>query len=144
MALVVQQEQTLQQKSQTIQTVHHQLHLFRTARFVRKSEKGDVPEQMAIQFDEAVPLIITEEQQPTETITYTRTKKNTGRKPLPQSLPYIEHVYDLNDEEKQCACGCSLTHIRDEVSEQLDVVPQMTFRVVHIRKQYVCKACETP
>lgn len=71
-------------------------------------------------FDEAVPVIITEEQQPTdtqtETIIYTRTKKNTGRKPLPQSLPYIEHMYDLSDEEKQCACGCSLTHIRDEVS----------------------------
>lgn len=146
MALVVQQEQTLQQKSQTIQTLQHQLHLFRTVRFGRKSEKGVVPEQMAIQFDEAVPVIIAEEQQPTETqtetLTYTRTKKNTGRKPLPQSLPYIEHVYDLSDEEKQCACGCTLTHIRDEVSEQLDVVPQMTFRVVHIRKQYACKACE--
>jgi exonuclease VII small subunit len=48
MALVVQQEQTLQQKSQTIQTLQHQLHLFRTARFGRKSEKGVVPEQMAI------------------------------------------------------------------------------------------------
>lgn len=124
--------------------MQHQLHLFRTARFGRKSEKGVVPEQMVIQFDEAVPVLIAEEQQPseTQTITYTRTKKNTGRKPLPQSLPYIEHVYDLSDEEKQCACGCSLTHIRDEVSEQLDVVPQMTFRVVHIRKQYACKACE--
>ncbi|CAM4449490.1 MAG: hypothetical protein LEGION0403_FIIPPAGN_02260 [Legionella sp.] len=57
-----------------------------------------------VDFDEAIPVIITEEQQPietqTETITYTRTKKNTGRKPLPQSLSYIEHVYDLSDEEK--------------------------------------------
>lgn len=35
-----------------------------------------------------------------------------------------------------------LTHIRDEITEQLDVVPQMTFRVVHIRKQYACKGCE--
>ena len=50
MALLVQQEQTLQQKSQTIQALQHQLHLFRTARFGRKSEKGVVPEQMAIQF----------------------------------------------------------------------------------------------
>ena len=135
------------QKEQAIQTLQHQLHLFRTARFGRKSEKGVVPEQMAIQFDEAVPVDeanVTE--QPvapeTQTITYTRTKKNTGRKPLPRSLPYIEHVYDLSDEEKQCPCGCTLTHIRDEISEQLDIVPQMTFRVVHIRKQYACKICE--
>ena len=78
----------------------------------------------------------------TETITYTRSKKGTGRKALPKSLPYIEQVHDLSDEEKQCACGCALTHISDEVTEQLDVVPQMTFRVVHIRKKYACKGCE--
>lgn len=135
------------QQEQKIQTLQHQLHLFRTARFGRKSEKGVVPEQMVLQFDEAVPAgeassteaTVTPE---TQTITYTRSKKNTGRKPLLQSLPFIEQVYDLSDDEKQCVCGCALTHIRDEISEQLDVVPQMTFRVVHIRKQYACKACE--
>jgi transposase len=35
-----------------------------------------------------------------------------------------------------------LSHICDEVTELLDVVPQMTFRVVHIRKKYACKTCE--
>ena len=135
------------QQEQTIQTLNHQLHLFRTARFGRKSEKAVVPEQLALQFDEAVPVVevqLIENCPPTETqtITYTRTKKGTGRKPLPQSLPFVEQVYDLTDEEKQCVCGCALTHIKDEITEQLDVVPQMTFRVVHIRKQYACKACE--
>lgn len=135
------------QQEHKIQTLQHQLHLFRTARFGRKSEKDVVPEQMAIQFDEAVPTVIPEEgSQPgdasTQTITYTRAKKGTGRKALPQSLPYVEEIHDLNDAEKRCACGCTLTHIRDEITEQLDVVPQMTFRVVHIRKQYACKSCE--
>jgi transposase len=78
----------------------------------------------------------------TETITYTRAKKGTGRKALPKSLPYIEQIHDLSDAEKQCACGYTLTHINDEVTEQLDIVPQMTFRVVHIRKKYACKDCE--
>jgi transposase len=144
-ALLNQQEQTIKQQQSSITSL--QLHLFRTARFGRKSEKGVVPEQMAMQFDEAVPVVeehslpeaASEEQQ---TITYTRSKKGTGRKALPKSLPYIEHVHDLTDEEKQCPCGCALTHIRDEVTEQLDVVPQMTFRVVNIRKQYACKRCE--
>ena len=77
----------------------------------------------------------------TETITYTRNKKGTGRKALPKSLPFIQNIHDLNDDEKQCACGCSLTHIGDDISEQLDVVPQMTFRVVNIRKKYACKGC---
>ena len=134
------------QKDQTIQTLQHQLHLFRTARFGRKSEKGVIPEQLALQFDEALPVEESTQAEPcateTETITYTRTKKGTGRKPLPKSLPYIEKIHDLSDDEKQCACGCALTHINDEVTEQLDVVPQMTFRVVHIRKKYACKGCE--
>ena len=37
----------------TIQSLQHQLHLFRTARFGRKTEKGVVPEQFCLQFDEA-------------------------------------------------------------------------------------------
>ena len=100
---------------------------------------------MALQFDEAYEASeahTPQEVSETETITYTRTKKGTGRKALPKSLPYIETIHDLNDEEKQSACGCTLTHISDEVTEQLDVVPQMTFRVVHIRKKYACKGCE--
>ena len=134
----------LGQRDNTIQNLQHQLHLFRTARFGRKSEKGVVPEQMAIPFDEvyeAVQVQAPEATSETQTITYTRAKKGTGRKALPKSLPYIETIHDLNDEEKQCACGCALTHISDEVTEQLDVVPQMTFRVVHIRKKYACKGC---
>ena len=135
------------QHEHTIQNLQHQLHLFRTARFGRKSEKGVVPEQLALQFDEALASDEattpdnTEEAQ-TETITYTRDKKRTGRKTLPKSLPYIEKFYDLTDAEKQCPCGCALTHIGDEISEQLDVVPQMTFRVVNIRKKYACNSCE--
>ena len=135
----------LSQKEQLIASLQHQLHLFRTARFGRKSEKGVVPEQMSFHFNEAEPLVESkQEEAPSEsqTITYTRTKNKTGRKPLPQSLPYVEQIHDLPEEDKHCACGCALTHIRDEITEQLDVVPQMTFRVVHIRKQYACKGCE--
>jgi len=145
LALIGQKEQTIQQQKSSIETLQHQLHLFRTARFGRKSEKGVVSEQLALQFDEAIPAEPVQEESTTnttETITYTRNKKGTGRKSLPKSLPYIEKIHDLNDAEKQCSCGCTLIHIRDEITEQLDVVPQMTFRVVHIRKQYACKGCE--
>ena len=145
LALVGQKEETIQQQKTSIQNLQHQLHLFRTARFGRKTEKGVVPEQLSLQFDEAeftveediVPVIA----ETTETITYTRNKKGTGRKTLPKSLPFIQTIHDLNDDEKQCACGCFLTHIGDDISEQLDVVPQMTFRVVNIRRKYACKGC---
>ena len=135
----------IEQKDQTIQNLTHQLHLFRTARFGRKTEKDVVSEQLSLQFDEAVPSDEPEASNDisdTQTITYTRTKKSTGREPLPKSLPYVEVVHDLTAEEKQCACGCALTPISQEVTERLDVVPQMTFRVVHIRKKYACKSCQ--
>jgi transposase len=137
------------QQQGTIESLHHQLQLFRHARFGRKTEKGIVPTQLELSFDEAAPtpenqpeLIVTPEDSQTETMTYTRAKKGAGRKALPKSLPYIEKVYDLSDEEKQCSCGCTLTHISDDTSEQLDIVPQMTFRIVHVRKKYACKGCE--
>ena len=153
LALLSQQESTIdeqktriKQQEGTIETLRHQLHLFCNTRFGRKTEKGVMPEQMALQFDETYTTAKDEtalqDDGQTETITYTRSKKKTGRKALPKSLPYVEKIYDLRDDEKQCPCGCALTHIVDDISEQLDVVPQMTFRVVHIRKKYACKTCE--
>jgi transposase len=146
LALLSQRDTTIKQQEGTIETLRHQLHLFRNARFGRKTEKGVVPEQMALHFDEVHTAIEdkteTQADVQTEIITYTRSKKETGRKALPKSLPYVEKLYDLSDDEKQCPCGCALTHIGDDISEQLDVVPQMTFRVVHIRKKYACKTCE--
>ena len=130
----------------TIQNLQHQLALFRNAQFGCKTEQSAANKPENLQFDEAELTtdieIPAEEAQETETITYTRKKKSTGRKALPKSLPYIEDVHDLTDEERQCACGCALVHINDEITEQLDIVPQMTFRVVHIRKKYACKNCE--
>ena len=147
LALVGQQENTIKQQESSILNLQHQLHLFRTARFGRKTEKFVNEQQLPLPiFDEAGLIAETEipavEASTKETITYTRNKKGTGRKPLPQSLPYIENVYDLTEDEKQCPCGCALTHIHNEITERLDVVPQMTFRVVNIRKKYACKTCE--
>ncbi|MFZ4076743.1 MAG: IS66 family transposase [Legionellaceae bacterium] len=127
------------------ETLQHHLYLMRHARFGRKSEKDIVAEQLSLQFDEADDTTLALEATETsesETITYTRSKKGQGRHKLPESLPYIEKIHDLCEAEKQCACGCTLTHIGEERSEQLDVIPQMTFRVVHIRKKYACKQCE--
>jgi len=36
-------------------------------------------------------------------------------------MPFIEQTYDISDEDKHCACGCALTHIGNDTSEQLDV-----------------------
>jgi hypothetical protein len=50
-------------------------------------------------------------------------RRKPGRKPLPPELPRLEVIHDLPEEEKVCACGCALSRIGEEVSEQLDIIP---------------------
>ena len=100
---------------------------------------------MSLQFDEADDSKVETEVvdvTESETITYTRQKKAKGRQKLPASLPYVEKVYDIPESLKSCACGCRMIEIGEDRSEQIDIVPQMAFRVVHVRKKYACKQCE--
>ena len=68
--------------------------------------------------------------------------KPTGRQPLPENLPRVEHRH----EPSSCncdQCGADLVKIREEVTEQLDVEPARFFVQRHIRPQYACRHCET-
>ena len=57
-----------------------------------------------------------------------------GRKPLPPELlcVRIEH-------EKQCGCGCQLTRIGGEISEQLGIILEQVRVLRRVRPQYACK-----
>ena len=96
--LVSKQQKELASLNSKVETLEHQLFLFRNARFGRKSEKDAESGQLSLQFDEAddtqvEPEVI--EIHESETITYTRPKKAKGRQKLPASLPYVEKVYDI-------------------------------------------------
>jgi transposase len=69
-------------------------------------------------------------------------KKSPGRKPLPDHLPREQRVYDLPEDEKTCACGHEMKHIKNEKSEQLEIIPAKVYIVEHLRKKYACKDCE--
>jgi transposase len=137
-------QEHIKSKDTLISALHHQLFVLKNAQFGRKSEKLGEDKQLDLGFDEA-ELLTAQDIEPEELIetrTVTIKKKKPGRKPLPKNMPYIEHIHDINDADKHCACGCALTHIGNETSEQLDVLPQVTYRVIHIRKKYACKSCE--
>jgi len=70
------------------------------------------------------------------------TRKKAGRKPLPEDLPRVEVVHDLPEEEKVCGCGCQLSRIGEEVSEQLDIIPARMQVIRNIRPKYACRQCE--
>lgn len=130
-----------------LETLHHQLMIMRQMKFGRKSEKF-VDDKQGELFDEIGLVLESEDTQVNEgsekeTITYTRAKQGTKkRNELPKDLPSVTEVHDLSDEEKQCDCGCQLTHIKDETTETLDVLPQVTFKHIHIKKKYACRSCE--
>ncbi|QFY88695.2 transposase [Magnetovirga frankeli] len=50
-------------------------------------------------------------------------------------------MHDLDEAEKQCACGAELMPMGEEISEQYDVIPPV-FRVLQqVRIKYSCPCC---
>lgn len=68
--------------------------------------------------------------------------QHKGRNPFPEHLPIDVIEYDLNPEEKHCAC-CQgfLTKIGKEVTKQLDLVPQTIIVREHTKLKYACRKC---
>ena len=122
--------------------LYEQLRLLRMKLFGHKSEK--IPADSTIEilplFD--MPEPEGEENEPEEIPVKGHQRKKGGRKPLPADLPRVEKVHDIADSEKICGCGCPLTRIGEEVSEQLDIVPAKMQVIRHIRPKYACKCCE--
>ena len=69
-------------------------------------------------------------------------RKKRGRKPIPEDLPRKEIIHDLDEHEKICACGTTLSPIGEEVSEKLDCTPAKIIVERHIRRKYACRGCE--
>jgi transposase len=68
-------------------------------------------------------------------------KPKRGRKPLPEHYPRVRIEYYLDEAEKICSCGCSLSKIGEEISERLDVIPAQVRVLQHVRFKYACKSC---
>lgn len=124
-------------------------HLAMELRLLRQKLYGAKSERMAVVDSEEQPPLFNEaeatakEEEITEEkqlIQYER--KKGGRRPLPDSLPRIEQVHDIAEQEKVCGCGCKLSRIGEEVTEELDIVPRQCRVIRHIRPKYACRQCE--
>jgi transposase len=117
-----------------------QIRHLRAQLFGRKSEKIQGGPQTLPLFDMPEPA---QEDEPDEKVHVpAHDRRKRGRKPLPEELPRVEVVHDIDDADKTCACGCQLTRIGEEVSEQLDIIPAKMQVIRHIRPKYACKNCE--
>lgn len=119
-----------------------QIRLLRAQLYGRKSEKivpADVPQPLPL-FD--MPEAVGDEDDAEEIHVPGHTRRKRGRKPLPEDLPRVVEIHDIDDADKICPCGCELKRIGEEVSEQLDIIPAKIQVIRHVRPKYACPACE--
>jgi transposase len=114
---------TKTEKSKTSTVNAQQLSLFDTTEFLKSSENNDEETEKACTVRE-----------------YSR--KKSGRKPIPADLPREEILCDIPEEDKVCACGCTLKRIGEETSEKLCIIQPRLFVKRYIRPKYACPACE--
>ncbi len=132
------------QSQREILFLKEQISLLQAKIFGRRTEKYDLeqllPGQSFLPGLESEGLVAATE--PETIVVEKHTRKKTGRKPLPDNLPREEIIHDIPEDEKVCACGCQLTRIGEEVSEQLHVEPAKFKVIRHIRPKYACRNCE--
>lgn len=143
-AMLSKQQKQIHRLYGQIKDLHEALQLERYRKYGKNSEKSPGQEEL---FDEADQFDIADENQPQDhsddnASKKTKRKPKAARKPLPENLPRIKKVIELDAEQRQCFCGCELVEIGETVSEQLDIIPAQVQVLQTIRKKYACKQCE--
>jgi transposase len=141
--LLLEKDCHITQQSQYIDALTEIVRILKLRQFGRKTEK--LPVDQLNLFDEATlpadVALVEQADAEIQIASYTR-KKSVGRKPIPDYLPREQCIYDLPENEKVCGCGHALTHIKDEKSEQLEIIPAKVYVIEHVRKKYACRHCE--
>ncbi len=112
-------------------------------RFGRRSEQLD-PDQLALGLEDLEQSVAAAEAQeeraaaPAQSRPARQRKINRGA--LPDHLPRVDVVIDVEDRRCPCCAG-ALHPIGEDVAERLDVIPlQFRVLVVH-RPKYACRTC---
>ena len=136
--------QTVQEKNQSrIDFLEERIRLLQKELFGRKTERHpNVDQKQLLLFDEENANDPETDDTPTKVTVPEYTRKKRGRKKLPEELPRVEVVLDIDDDEKICGCGCELSHIGQDKSEKLEIIPAKVQVIRYIRKKYACKNCE--
>jgi transposase len=127
-----------------IHYLEEQLRLLKNELFGRSSEKRHEPHpDQRLLFDGDDDRSAGQPPTSDETIVIAaHSRKKRGRKALPEDLPRIDIIHDIDEEQKQCGCGQLKSCIGEEISEKLDYIPARLQVERHIRLKYACKSCE--
>ena len=136
------QAEELDSRRERIEHLKLMVEKFRHMIFGKKSEKLVLKlEQMEFELEEdettqAEAEAIAERVAPTK-----EAKPRSERKPLPEHLKR-EEVTHKPDSDCCPDCGGGLRHFGDDISEQLEYVPE-SFKVIrHVRPKFTCTGCD--
>ena len=129
------------------QKYEHELALFKRHKFAQKNEH--LTAKQIHLWDEAVEEDIAAVDLELERLNADKTdasaQKATVNKPKRRPLP--DHLASIRIEHEpestQCACGCTLRRIGEDISEKLNFRPAQFYKEQHIRGKWVCDQCDT-
>jgi transposase len=133
----------LSAKDALIAILEEKLRLAAHQRFGATSEKLATLDQLNL-FNEAEATAATQDttSETTTTTVPEHTRARGKRKPIDAKLPRVRVEHDIADAAKICPCGCTLTRIGEEISEQYDIVPAQARVLQNVRFKYACRGCE--
>ena len=136
------QAEELDSRSERIEHLKLMVEKFRHMMFGRKSEKLVLKlEQMEFELEEDETTQAEAEALDERLSPAKEAKPRPERKPLPEHLKR-EEVIHKPDTDCCPDCGGGLRHFGDDVSEQLEYVPE-SFKVIrHIRPKFTCTDCD--
>ena len=140
--IVSEQGRELLSRSEQIEHLKLVIEKLRRAMFGKKSEKIVVQlEQLELQLEELESAQAEMEAAVEAVAPAAQVKPRSPRKPLPEHLPR-EVVTHLPQGDCCSGCGGALRKFGEDVSEQLEYIPE-SFKVIrHIRPKFVCSGCD--
>ncbi|MCP4475850.1 MAG: IS66 family transposase, partial [Gammaproteobacteria bacterium] len=138
-------EKIISEQKEMIATREQRIQLLLRQKYCSSSEKLKLAENGQLNLFDEISAPTPEEPAPETTLVpaHERKKKGGGRRALPEDLMRIRREYLLEGAELDCtACGEQMAEIGEETSEQLEIIPAVTYVVEHAVKKYACKHCE--
>ena len=147
--IIDQHEKALEEKNKHINILEEYLRVLKAKQFGRSSERHVSDNQESL-FNEAEQLDEESEQVEQDQQLETpdtdkekpKPKNKPGRRRLPESLPRHKVYHELDEQAKQCDCGCELEAFDEVLSEQLGIIPAELYVIQHCRKKYRCTHCK--
>jgi transposase len=136
------QAEELDSRSARIEHLKLMVEKFRHMIFGRKSEKLVLKlEQMEFELEEDETTQAEAEALDERVSPRKEAKPRSERKPLPEHLKR-EEIMHKPDSDCCPDCGGGLRHFGDDISEQLEYVPE-SFKVIrHVRPKFACTGCD--